>query len=161
MDHGMYGMVKDSPIHGVTPEAHLIRQMGGHDAVSQKARVAESAVREFESELQKETSVDTIAVTGIAGKILSVCDSAVSILSMVAKTVAVAWTGAAAYLLASQNLEAAGIAAVAAIGGVFSIRVLSIGQNIFKVPEARQRLDGAQELQKAMPELKKSLEAIG
>jgi hypothetical protein len=161
MDHGMEGMVDDSPTKGVSRQAHLVRRMGGPDTIRTDAKEARKAVADFERTLREESSVRTFVHSKIENKKDSRWNRMLSAARKVASAIAVTATGVASYLSVSYGMGQASDAVVVGGAALVSATILGIGLKVCKVIKAKAIISEATELQMyVLPKLQKALNSL-
>lgn len=161
MEHGMEGMVDDSPSAGVTREAHLVRRMGGADEITRKAKEAEVAVREFERSLNEETSTASVIRSRMRSQEGSGWVRLLSGARRIASAIAVTATGVASYLYMTYGLSQAADSITVAGAALASATVLGLGLKACKTPPPKARIPEADELRRdVLPQLRQALDSL-
>jgi hypothetical protein len=161
MDHGMEGMVDDSPSIGVSREAHLVRRMGGADEISRNAHNAKEAVSDFQRTLAEETSVATVIRSKMQNKEASRWARMLSAGRKVASAIAVTATGIASYLSVSYGMGQAVDSVAVAGAALVSATVFTVAVRLSDVPKAKAIIPEARELQRdVLPRLQKALNSL-
>jgi hypothetical protein len=161
MDHGMEGMVEDSPSVGISREAHLVRRMGGADEISRSAQAATAAVLDFERSLNEETSTARVIRSKIRSRDESRWGRMLSAVRKVASAVAVTATGVASYLYMSYGLSQAADSITVAGAALASSVVLGLGIKACRSAPPKQSIPEADELRRdVLPQLRRALDSL-